>query len=69
MDWKISETSLSVEPFHLFRDLDEQGFRSNHRKMTDGKPFNAAVSGTVGERVTFEGLTGKISQSPTEMRC
>jgi len=25
---------VSVEPFHLFRYLDEQSFRFNNRKMT-----------------------------------
>src|SRR6185312_8045753 len=30
----ISGTYVSVEPFHLFRYLDEQSFRFNNRKMT-----------------------------------
>ena len=28
----INETYISVEPFHLFRYLDEQAFRYNNRK-------------------------------------
>ena len=28
-------TYVSVEPFHLFRYLDEQSLRFNHRKWTD----------------------------------
>jgi hypothetical protein len=29
----INGTYVSVKPFHLFRYLDEQGFRFNNRKM------------------------------------
>src|ERR1017187_5470836 len=36
-------TYISVEPFHLFRYLDEQVFRYNHRKMNDGDRFNIVV--------------------------
>src|SRR5438046_1653025 len=32
----ISGTYVSVEPFHLFRYLDEQAFRYNTRKHGDG---------------------------------
>src|SRR5205807_10021602 len=31
----IKGTYVSVEPFHLFRYLDEQSFRFNNRKGTD----------------------------------
>src|SRR5450755_562685 len=55
-------TYVSVEPFHLFRYLDEQVYRFNNRKMTDGERFSAAVSGIVGKRVTFDELTGKTAQ-------
>ena len=55
----ISGTYVSVEPFHLFRYLDEQAFRFNNRKLTDGERFSAAVTGIVGKRVTFDQLTGK----------
>jgi transposase-like protein/ribosomal protein S27AE len=54
----INGTYVSVEPFHLFRYLDEQSFRFNNRKMTDGERFSLAVSGIVGKRVTFDELTG-----------
>jgi transposase-like protein len=56
----INGTYVSVEPFHLFRCLDEQAFRFNNRKMTDGERFSAAVSGIVGKRLTFDQLTGKV---------
>jgi len=55
----IHGTYVSVEPFHLFRYLDEQAFRFNNRKVTDGERFSIAVSGIVGKRLTFDHLTGK----------
>jgi transposase-like protein len=58
----IAGTYVSVEPFHLFRYLDEQAYRFNNRKMTDGERFSAAVAGVVGKLVTFGELTGKTAQ-------
>jgi transposase-like protein len=55
----ISGTYVSVEPFHLFRYLDEQAYRFNNRKMTDAERFDAAVKGIVGKRLTFDEPTGK----------
>ena len=56
----ISGTYISVEPFHLFRYLDEQTFRYNHRKeLNDRDRFNIAVRQIVGKRLTFDELTGK----------
>jgi transposase-like protein len=60
----INGTYVSIEPFHLFRYLDEQTFRYNHRKMTDAERFNIAVKGIVGKRLTFDELTGKAGASP-----
>jgi len=54
-------TYVSVEPFHLFRYLDEQAFRYNERKLTDAERFSIAVKGIVGKRVTFDELIGKQS--------
>ena len=36
----LNGTYISVEPFHLFRYLDEQAFRYNNRKMNDGDRFD-----------------------------
>jgi transposase-like protein/DNA-directed RNA polymerase subunit RPC12/RpoP len=58
----INGTYVSVEPFHLFRYLDEQTYRFNNRKLTDAERFSLAVSGVVGKRVTYEQLTGKASK-------
>lgn len=55
----ISGTYVSVEPFHLFRYLDEQAYRFNNRKMTDSERFSAAVRGIVGKRITYAALIGK----------
>jgi transposase-like protein len=56
-------THVSVEPFHLFRYLDEQTYRFNNRKLTDAERFDAAVRGIVGKRLTFDQLTGKIESA------
>jgi hypothetical protein len=55
----LKGTYVSVEPFHLFRYLDEQVFRYNHRKMNDGDRFNIVVREIVGKRLTWDRLTGK----------
>jgi transposase-like protein len=57
----ISGTYVSVEPFHLYRYLDEQMFRFNNRKdLDDAGRFDMAVSQMVGKRLTFAELTGKV---------
>ena len=59
----ISGTYVSVEPFHLFRYLDEQMFRFNNRKELDDKGrFDLTVSQLVGKRLTFAQLTGKAGE-------
>jgi transposase-like protein len=55
----IKGTYVSVEPFHLFRYLDEQAFRFNERADTDAGRFIKAVAGIVGKGLTFAKLTGK----------
>jgi len=55
----IKGTYVSVEPFHLFRYLDEQTFRFNNRKLTDGIRFLKAAAGIIGKRLTYEALIGK----------
>src|SRR5205809_4439176 len=53
-------TYVSVEPFHLFRYLDEQAFRYNNRKeLNDAGRFSLVVSQIVGKRLTYASLTGK----------
>jgi transposase-like protein len=57
-------TYVSVEPYHLYRYLDEQMFRLNNRKdMNDSQRFALAMSQIGGKRLTDSQLTGK-DQSP-----
>jgi len=56
----ISGTYVSVEPFHLFRYLDEQAYRYNNRNdMSDFDRFKLAASQIVGKRLTWDQVTGK----------
>jgi ISXO2-like transposase domain len=55
----LNGTYISVEPFHLFRYLDEQMFRYNFRDLTDGERFVTVLKQIVGRRVTYKELTGK----------
>jgi transposase-like protein len=62
----ISGTYVSVEPFHLFRYLDEQAYRFNNRKeMTDFDRFKLAASQIVGKRLTWNEATGKNHEPQT----
>ena len=61
----LKGTYVSVEPFHLFRYLDEQSFRFNSRKMTDGMRFLRAAAGIIGKRLTYTALTGAEGVSAT----
>ncbi|MGH9420478.1 MAG: IS1595 family transposase [Thermoanaerobaculia bacterium] len=51
-------TYVSVEPFHLFRYLDEQAFRFNNRKDVDAERFSLVVCGIFGRRLTYKDLLG-----------
>jgi transposase-like protein len=55
----IKGTYVSVEPFHLFRYLDEQAFRFNERSANDGQRFAETLKRVTGRRVTFDQLIGK----------
>jgi hypothetical protein len=60
----LNGTYVAVEPFHLFRYLDEQAFRYNNRKagdrkLTDSERFELGMSQVSGKRLTFDTLTGK----------
>ena len=50
----LNGTYVSVEPYHLFRYLDEQAYRYNNRKdATDYDRFRLAASQIVGKRLTW----------------
>ena len=57
----IKGTYVSVEPFHLFRYLDEQAFRFNERKNEDGDKgrFLEGVKGVIGRGLKYVDLIGK----------
>src|SRR6266446_6743398 len=51
-------TYVNVEPFHLFRYLDEQAFRFNERKENDGGRFVKALRGITGKGLRYAKLIG-----------
>jgi transposase-like protein len=62
----LKGTYISVEPFHLFRYLDEQAFRYNYRReMNDADRFELALSRVIGKRLTYAELTGKLPETET----
>jgi transposase-like protein len=69
----IHGTYINVEPYHLFRYVDEQAFRFNTRLDNDGEKisdyarFKTALSQIVGKRLTYSALTGK--EDETEATC
>ena len=61
-------TYVAVEPFHLFRYVDEQVFRFNNRATkdrpaNDADRFALAMSQVAGRRLTYAELTGKDTDS------
>ena len=62
----IKGTYVSVEPFHLFRYLDEQVFRYNFRELAhDGLRFEHVASHILGKRLTYAEVTGKVGATPS----
>lgn len=60
----IGGTYVSVEPFHLFRYLDEQAFRYNNRKnKSDADRFSKVMSQVAGKRLTYAEVTGKVGET------
>jgi transposase-like protein len=62
-------TYVSVEPFHLFRYLDEQIFRYENRAtkkrfVSDSDRFQMVTSQLAGKRLTYQELTGKGMEKP-----
>ena len=61
----IRGTYVSVEPFHLFRYLDEQAFRFNERKNTDAGRFLLGIAGVIGRRLTYLNLISEPGSHET----
>jgi transposase-like protein len=64
----LNGTYVAVEPFHLFRYVDEQAFRYNNRAtkenpLTDADRFHLALSQIAGKRLTFAEVTGKVGET------
>lgn len=65
----IGGTYVGVEPFHLFRYVDEQAFRFNNRRHAGGElksdyeRFKAALAQVVGRRLTYQALIGKEAET------
>jgi transposase-like protein len=55
----LGGTYISVEPFHLFRYIDEQAFRFNNRRDLDDRGrFELAARNVAGKRLTYNALIG-----------
>ena len=64
----LNGTYVAVEPFHLFRYVDEQVFRFNNRAtrenpLNDSDRFHLALSQIVGKRLTYAEATGKVGET------
>ena len=60
----INGTYVSVEPFHLFRYVDEQAFRyNNRREMKDADRFENVLGQVVDKRLMYKELTGKVGET------
>src|SRR5439155_12276538 len=52
-------TYVSVQPFHLFRYLDERMFTFNERELDDCGRFDCVLRAVAGNRLTFAEVIGK----------
>lgn len=55
----IKGTYVSVQPNHLDAYLDEQTWRFNERKLTDGERFTVAAAALSGRRLTYAQLISR----------
>lgn len=68
----INGTYISVEPYHLFRYVDEQCFRFNTRKdengeaLSDAERFSMAVSRITGKRLQYSELIGAFDKAEAQ---
>ena len=59
----LKGTYISVEPYHLFRYIDEQVFRFNERKLSDFGRFTSVLSWVSGLRLTYKELIGNDGEA------
>jgi transposase-like protein len=62
----LKGTYVSVEPYHLFRYLDERAFTFNERERSDFGRFVLVLFQAVGRRVTWAELTGALQVTTAE---
>lgn len=63
----INGTYVSVEPYHLFRYVDEQAFRYNNRKdVDDYGRFKMVLTQLAGKRLTYDSLIGSGKEAETK---
>jgi hypothetical protein len=56
----LKGTYIAVEPFHLFRYVDEQVFRFNQRTRSDADRFAEVIDAIIGRRLTYEQLIAAL---------
>ena len=66
---RIEGRFISVEPFHLFRYLDEQVFRCNNRAtkkhfVSDSNRFEMAFPQIADKRLSYDELVGRRFEQP-----
>ena len=55
----LGGTYVSVDPFHLFRYVDEEAYWFNTRKAKDGDRFRDLLPRVDGQRLTYKRLVGQ----------
>ena len=55
----LNGTYISVEPYHMFRYLDERVFTFNMRDLDDYGRFSTVLAAVSGRRLTWAQLTGR----------
>jgi len=55
----LNGTYISVEPYHLFRYLDERMYAFNNREASDLARFAGVLSAVSGRRLTWVEVTGR----------
>lgn len=61
----LNGTYISVEPYHLFRYLDERMYAFNNREASDLGRFAGVLSAVSGRRLTWVEVTGKNLDEPS----
>ncbi|MHB8638164.1 MAG: IS1595 family transposase [Fimbriimonadaceae bacterium] len=63
----LKGTYIHVEPYQLFRYLDEQAFRFNERQGTDSDRFEKALKQAINRRLTYNELAGKTPETSSQV--